>query len=257
MASLVEFCEDMDFTLIKYQELLVALKKSGIPFKLRHDVDMLPHNSLRTAQIEKTQGLYATYYFRMVPESYDEDVIKSISGLGHEIGYHYESLTTCNGDMEAAYNDFCRNLDKLRTLVPISSICMHGSPRSKWDSRDLWNRYDYHALGIDYEPYFDTDFATTLYLTDTGRRWDGYHVSVRDKIPVFQEQWESQGLVFHSTDDIIHQLTDLESPLCRLRYSLLITTHPQRWNPFGIRYIKEYCFQSLKNIIKRFLVLSK
>ena len=153
----------MDFTLIKYQELLVALKKSGVSFRLRHDVDMLPQNSLQTAQIENALGLSSTYYFRMVPESYNEDAIKSISRLGHEIGYHYESLTTCNGDMEAAYNDFCKNLEKLRTLVPISSICMHGSPRSKWDSRDLWNHYDYHVLGIDYEPYFDTDFATTLY----------------------------------------------------------------------------------------------
>ena len=254
---MVELCEDMDFTLIKYQELLVALKKSGVSFRLRHDVDMLPQKSLQTAQIENALGLSATYYFRMVPESYNVDVIKSISRLGHEIGYHYESLTTCNGDMEAAYNDFCKNLEELRKLVPISSICMHGSPRSKWDSRDLWNHYDYHVLGIDYEPYFDTDFATTLYLTDTGRRWDGYHVSVRDKIPVFQEQWESQGLVFHSTDDIIHQLNNVESPLCRSKYSLLITTHPQRWNPFGIGYIKEYCFQSLKNMVKRFLVWSK
>lgn len=247
----------MDFTLVKYQELLTALKKNGISFKLRHDVDRLPYNSLRTAQIEAEFGLSATYYFRMVSESYDESVIKSILGLGHEIGYHYESLTTCNGDIEAAYDDFCRNLDKLRTVAPISSICMHGSPRSKWDSRDLWNHYDYHALGIEHEPYFDTDFASTLYLTDTGRRWDGYHVSVRDKVPVFQEWWESQGLVFHSTDDIIHQLNDVKSPLCTSGLSLLITTHPQRWNPFGAEYVKEYGLQTLKNLIKRIVVMSK
>ena len=247
----------MDFTLVKYQELLTALKKNGISFKLRHDVDRLPYNSLRTAQIEAEFGLSATYYFRMVSESYDESVIKSILGLGHEIGYHYESLTTCNGDIEAAYDDFCRNLDKLRTVAPISSICMHGSPRSKWDSRDLWNHYDYHALGIEHEPYFDTDFASTLYLTDTGRRWDGYHVSVRDKVPVFQEWWESQGLVFHSTDDIIRQLNDVKSPLCTSGLSLLITTHPQRWNPFGAEYVKEYGLQTLKNLIKRIVVMSK
>ena len=63
----------MDFTLIKYQELLVALKKSGVSFRLRHDVDMLPQNSLQTAQIENALGLSSTYYFRMVPESYNED----------------------------------------------------------------------------------------------------------------------------------------------------------------------------------------
>ena len=247
----------MDFTLQKYSQLLVALKASGVSFRLRHDVDLLPQNSLRTAEIESGLGLSAIYYFRMVPESYDEDIIKAIVSLGHEIGYHYESLTTCNGDMDAAYDDFCGNLAKLRRLAPITSICMHGSPRSKWDSRDLWTKYDYRALGIEYEPYFDTDFETTLYLTDTGRRWDGYHVSVRDKIPVFQEKWELQGLVFHSTDDIISQLENVNSALRKSQYSLLITTHPQRWNPFGTSYIKEYCMQTIKNLVKRLLVMRK
>lgn len=244
----------MDFTIEKYTQLLTALKQSGLQFKLRHDVDLLPANSLRTAQIESGMQLQATYYFRMVPESYDEAIIKQIFSLGHEIGYHYESLTTCRGDLEAAYRDFCDNLAKLRQLAPIKSICMHGSPRSPYDSKDLWQHYDYHALGVDYEPYFDTDFSQTLYITDTGRRWDGYQVSIRDKIPQYQEQWESQGLVFHTTDDIIMQLASPTSPLRQSQYSILITTHPQRWNPFGIRYIKEYCTQSLKNCVKRYLV---
>ena len=250
MASLVEFCEDMDFTLIKYQELLVALKKSGIPFKLRHDVDMLPHNSLRTAQIEKTQGLYATYYFRMVPESYDEDVIKSISGLGHEIGYHYESLTTCNGDMEAAYNDFCRNLDKLRTLVPISSICMHGSPRSRYDGKDLWKKYDYHDFGIIGEPYFDVDFSKLFYLTDTGRCWDGFNVSVRDKIPVHQDRWIGNGWVYHTTDDVIGAIDNKGLP-----EQIMITTHPQRWTDNFFQWTKELLVQNAKNVVKQVIVL--
>lgn len=244
----------MDFTLEKYTQLLTALKQSGITFRLRHDVDLLPQNSLRTARIESKLGLVATYYFRMVPESYDEGIIKEIAGLGHEIGYHYESLTTCNGDMEKAYQDFCKNLEHLRGLYPVHSICMHGSPRSPWDSKDLWKKYDYRALGIDHEPYFDTDFSQTLYLTDTGRRWDGFHVSVRDKIPVFQEQWETQGLVYHSTDDIICGLQGADSVLLQSGKALLITTHPQRWNPFGGRYLVEWGTQLLKNVVKRVLV---
>jgi hypothetical protein len=59
---------------------------------------------------------------------------------------------------------------------------MHGSPLSKWDNRDLWKRYDYRDFGIIAEPYFDLDFDEVFYLTDTGRRWDGDRVSVRDKI---------------------------------------------------------------------------
>jgi hypothetical protein len=60
-----------------------------LAFRLRHDVDRLPQNSLRTAQIETQLNLKATYFFRVVPESYDEEIIKEIHSLGHEIGYHY------------------------------------------------------------------------------------------------------------------------------------------------------------------------
>lgn len=247
----------MDFTLEKYNQLLLALKESGMHFHLRHDVDLLPYNSLRTAQMEADLELKATYYFRCVPESYNEHVIRAIAALGHEIGYHYESLTTCKGNREAAYKDFCHNLEQLRKLAPIHSICMHGSPRSPWDSRDLWQHYDYHALGIDHEPYLDTDFSQTLYLTDTGRRWDGFRVSVRDKIPHYQDQWEKQGLVFHSTDQLIRQLQTPNSPLRQSGYSLLITTHPQRWNPIGLRYVREFVAQTAKNAVKRYVIIQK
>ncbi len=255
--NIQEFLIHMDFTLQKYSQLLKALKASGISFQLRHDVDLRPHNSLVVAEMENKLGLKAVYYFRMVPESYNKAIVKAIYALGHEIGYHYESLTTCRGDIEEAYRDFCDNLAKLRQTVPINKICMHGSPRSPYDSRDLWKHYDYRSLGIDYEPYFDTDFAHTLYLTDTGRRWDGYNVSVRDKIPQYQELWENKGLVFHTTDDIIKQLNNPSSTLRQSRYAMLITTHPQRWNPFGLAYVKEYVIQLLKNSVKKLLVKTK
>ena len=241
----------MDFTLDRYRELLAAVKKHG-RFTLRHDVDLYPERSLRTAEIEAEEGLTATYYFRTVPESYDENIIKQIVALGHTAGYHYECLTTCNGDMEAAYEDFCRNLEKLRKVVPITTACAHGSPKSRWNSQDIWNHYDIHALGIDYEPMLDTDFSKTLYLTDTGRRWDGYKVSVRDKVPQFQEQWQREGLVFHSTDDIIRAINNPNLPIHK--YSLLINTHPQRWMPFGTRWLLEASVQWWKNQAKRILV---
>lgn len=241
----------MDFTLDKYRELLAAVKKHG-RFTLRHDVDLYPERSLRTAEIEAEEGLTATYYFRTVPESYDENIIKQIVALGHTAGYHYECLTTCNGDMEAAYEDFCRNLEKLRKVVPITTACAHGSPRSPWNSQNLWKHHDIHTLGIDYEPMLDTDFSKTLYLTDTGRRWDGYKVSVRDKVPQFQEQWQREGLVFHSTADIIRAINNPNLPIHK--YSLLINTHPQRWMPFGTRWLLEASVQWWKNQAKRILV---
>ena len=241
----------MDFTVEKYKELLEALKKHK-HFSLRHDVDLRPDFSLRIAQVEAGAGLTSTYYFRTVPESYDEEIIKQIVSLGHRAGYHYECLTTCKGNMEAAYEDFCRNLEQLRRLVPVSTACAHGSPRSPYDSQDIWRHHDIHSLGIVYEPMLDTDFSATLYLTDTGGRWDGYKVSVRDKVPMYQEQWEHEGLVFHSTDDIIRALVDETHPVHTKH--LLINTHPQRWMPFGPRWMAEAGLQYWKNIAKRLIV---
>lgn len=244
----------MDFTVDKYKELLEALRKHKA-FSLRHDVDLKPDYSLRIAKVEAEEGLTATYYFRTVPESYDEDIIKQIVSLGHTAGYHYECLTTCNGNIESAYTDFCLNLEKLRNVVPINTACAHGSPRSPWNSQDIWKHYDIHTLGIDYEPMLDTDFSKTLYITDTGRRWDGYKVSVRDKVPHYQEQWTREGLVFHSTDDIIKALRNAEHTIHR--YQLLINTHPQRWMPFGIGWLKEAALQNAKNIAKRVIILKQ
>ena len=243
----------MDFTLRKYVELLTALQR--YPFSsltLRHDVDRLPQNSLKTARLEAERGMRGVYYFRAVPESWDEGIIRGISALGHEIGYHYESLTTCNGDVDKAYEDFCYNLEALRKLVPVKSICMHGSPRSPYDSKDIWKKYDYKALGIESEPYLDTDFSKVFYLTDTGRRWDGYKVSVRDKIPQYQDEWTAQGLTFHSTENVINGLRRGVIPK-----DLMVTVHPQRWNPFGFAWCKELALQNVKNIVKRIIIKNK
>ncbi len=240
----------MDFTLDKYAVLLDALKAYGFhSLILRHDVDLLPGNSLRTARLEVEKGMFGIYYFRAVPESWDEEIIREIAALGHEVGYHYESLTTCDGDVDKAYADFCKNLEALRMLVPVRSICMHGSPRSPYDSKDIWKKYDYKALGIVSEPYLDTDFSKVFYLTDTGRRWDGYKVSVRDKIPQYQDEWTAQGLTFHSTDDVIGGLRRGVIP-----NDLMVTVHPQRWNPFGGAWCKEMLLQSAKNVVKRVIV---
>ncbi len=235
-----------DFTLKKYRKLLEALKGYG-EIVLRHDVDLRPQNSLATARLEAELGWKAVYYFRAVPQSWDEDIIREIASLGHEIGYHYECLTTCAGDADAAWEDFKVNLERLRFLAPVHSICMHGSPRSPFDSKDIWKKYDYHELGIDFEPYLDTDFSKCFYLTDTGRRWDGHKVSVRDKISEYQDIWAADGLVYHSTDDIIKAAFAGSLP-----HRIMITTHPQRWTDSPALWTEELILQSLKNIVKRF-----
>ena len=241
----------MDFTISKFSDFLHALASMST-YQLLHDVDARPEYALRVARLEREAGVMAKFYFRTMHFDSHAEIISAIFTMGHEVGYHYESLTTTNGDVEAAYKDFCINLDRLRKLVPVATACAHGSPRSPWNSQDIWKQYDIHALGIDYEPMLDTDFSKTLYLTDTGRRWDGYKVSVRDKVPQYQDLWQREGFVFHSTDDIIRVLQDPEHPIHQKE--LLINTHPQRWMPFGMGWMKEAVLQNTKNIVKRIII---
>ena len=258
----------MDFTLKKYTELLQALKASGYQFLtfeqyclkketlselrfivLRHDVDLKAKNSLSTAKIEQSLDIKASYYFRVVEQSNKPEIIKAIAAMGHEIGYHYEDMTICKGDAEKAINHFEKQLGYFRQFYPVKTICMHGSPRSKYDSRDLWKYYDYQDFGIIGEPYFDVDFSRVFYLTDTGRRWDGFNMSVRDKIPVYQDLWVKKGLVYHSTNDIIKAIEAGTLP-----ERLMITTHPQRWTDVWGEWIVEKGLQSVKNVVKRWMV---
>ena len=127
---------------------------------------------------------------------------------------------------------------------------MHGAPTSQYDSKDIWQfasyKKDFDLIG---EPYFDVDFSDLFYLTDTGRRWDGYKVSVRDKIPTYQDIWTANGWVYKRTDDIIRACNNGTLP-----QRIMITTHPQRWTDNTLQQCKEMLLQNLKNTIKYVLI---
>ena len=253
--ALLETLLAKGYRLISYAEYLKGQRDNVQGTKyviLRHDVDLKPQNSLRTAQIEHSLGAKATYYFRVGKESNDPQVIKAIARLGHEIGYHYEDMSLCNGDVDKAYDHFTTWLAYFRQYYAVETICMHGAPTSKWDGKDLWKKYDYRSLGIIGEPYLDTDFSDVFYLTDTGRCWDGYKVSVRDKIPQYQDEWTARGLVWHTTKELISAIEHDQLPA-----HVMITTHPQRWTNNKSEWWKECVLQNAKNIVKRLLIIMK
>ena len=217
---------------------------------LRHDVDAKPGNSLKIAQIEHAIGAKATYYVRQ--STIQPEILRAIVKLGHEIGYHYEDLSLCGGDADKAYEHFKTWLDYLRQFYAVETICMHGAPTSKYDSKDLWKSYDYKSLGIIGEPYLDTDFKDVFYLTDTGRCWDGYKMSVRDKIPEHQARWTQQGLSWHTTKDLLKAIKENKLPA-----HVLMTTHPQRWTNDACAWWTELLGQTAKNLAKRALLRIK
>ena len=249
-----------DFTLKTFESLCRGIQKQGYRFItfsnymlknnipkrfviLRHDVDRKPENALNIARLENKSKIRATYYFRIIKESYNELIIKEITELGHEVGYHYEDLSLVKGDYERAIKLFEYNLERLRQLYPVKTICMHGSPLSNWNNRLIWKKYDYRDFDIIGEPNFDINFNEVLYLTDTGRSWNGSNVSVRDKV-------ESKfNYSFRNTFDIINTLNKNSLP-----DRLMINIHPHRWTDKLSPWLKELIWQKTKNIGKWILV---
>ncbi|MDD2230062.1 MAG: hypothetical protein PHY48_11680 [Candidatus Cloacimonetes bacterium] len=244
-----------DFTVKTYSELLNALIRAGYAFQtfreylhkplervviLRHDVDKRPENSVIFAEIEHAKKLKASYFFRVVSQSLQPDKLLAIARMGHEIGYHYEDMDFAKGDLEKALESFVHNLELLRKLVPIDTICMHGSPLSKYDNKELWRHYDYRQYGILGEPYFDLDYSKIFYITDTGRKWNNTEASIRDKVD------SSFQVEVNSTEHFIELLKANAMP-----DQMMINTHPQRWNDGLGPWIKELVGQTLKNQIKK------
>ena len=96
-----------DFTLDSYRKLLDSFREAGYGFQpfaeylerpaeraviLRHDVDKRPGYSVRFARIEEERGIRGTYYFRIRHGRWEEEAIREVHALGHEVGYHYETL---------------------------------------------------------------------------------------------------------------------------------------------------------------------
>jgi hypothetical protein len=309
----------LDFTIKTYRQLLESLKALPHPFQtfaeflekpeargiiLRHDVEARYGNALLFAQIQHEFGISGTYYFRFLPDHFDDGIISEIASLGHEIGYHYDDLSHCKGDYDAAIKRFEKNLATLREIAEVKTICMEGAPLSKYDNRDLWKQGNkgtrrqedretrgrgepqaesykphYRDYGIIGEPYFDIDFSRMLYLTDTGRRWDGGKVSVRDKVvsrqssvvsqrsaidgrksAISNQQSEiitqnsklkTQNFSFHSTSDIIAAANSGLLP-----DQIMLTFHPQRWTDKPFPWLQELVLQNIKNVVKRMIVKS-
>jgi len=213
---------------------------------IRHDVDRNPKFALKIADVENSLGIRSTYYFRCKGGNFSQQIIERIQCLGHEIGYHYESLALTKGDFHKAIKIFYTELNKLRKIADVKTICAHGSPLSKWDSKKLWQKYRYEDFGILGEPYFSIDFNDILYLTDTGRKWSNGDFSVRDKVN------SKFTLKFKSTFDILFSLKSSNFP-----QKIMINIHPHRWNDKYLLWVKELIWQNTKNIVKKYFLVNK
>lgn len=183
---------------------------------LRFDVDYRESHAVRLAEIATRYGLRGSFYFRYRSGSFDLDAMRTIAG-GHEIGYHFETLDTCQGDFDAAAQRFAAHIGLLRTAgFDISTAAAHGStPTASTyrSNRDLLIKKPelLKQAGLIGETSLNVDFAQVRYLSDANWRWRFYE---------------------HFTPGARGTPTSLRAQLDRLPTQdrgLYINIHPQQW----------------------------
>jgi len=250
----------IDFTLNAYKCYLGYIKKSYsniITFSdfflsqtkpssfciIRHDVDRKPYYALRIAETEFQSKVRSSYYFR-VANFKNHEIIRRISDMGHEIGFHYESLSKCGGNIEKALFSFNEDLTKLRSIFPVTTIAMHGNPLSKFNELDLWENskninFLHEKLKIIGEVSLDVDYANIAYITDTGRNWQSQKNNKFDKV-------DSEIICnFTTSSGLIECFKEKTFP------KLVFSTHPERWTNNFTEYIIQYCKDQVINFAKK------
>ena len=229
------FSSRLDFTYQKYSDLCQSALKSGFTvltvssyiknvddkrvLVIRHDVDNFPRRALRLAKLEHSLGIHSTYYFRKHLFS-NPKIIKSVAEMGHEIGYHYESLDEAKGNYEAAIDLFRLGLEQLRQIAKVETICMHGNSFTKWLNRDLWNKYDFHQFDLVGEAYLSV--KNIYYFSDTGHSWDTSR-KFKDLLPSALPEQVQNVRAIVTTNNLIEFIESGEQP------RIYLTAHPERW----------------------------
>lgn len=279
---------DRDFTLDKYDLLCRTISNSEYqtltikdylsmdkkPKKfiiIRHDIDSEPNYALKFANLEKDKNIYSSYYFRHVEGVFYPELIKNISDMGHEIGYHYEVIDKALGNYELAIDIFKEELNEFRTICDIKTIAQHGSPLlgnitvysfssickiinnivqnknvfTKGNNLDLWSKYDFANFGVIGEAYLSFDFSKIVYLSDSGRNWDPFKHKFRDRVNI------NSKLDIKNTNDLIDLIKSEQLD------SIYLLVHPNQWKEHFGEWIKWLFFQHIRNTGKTLLMYKR
>jgi hypothetical protein len=252
----------MGFSLISYDALLDVLVEAGRSMMgvaaavdvsardetvslaiLRHDVDRLPGRAVTMARLEHHRGVRSSYYFRCNRQgAFPEAAVREVSALGHEVGYHYETLSACRGNMAAACAAFAENLGRLRALAPVRSVVQHGAPLSPHDNQRLMSSVNLDALGvIDAAAAMNADHL--VYFTDTGGRWNARgNDNLRDRVA-------NATAVRVDPADSVAFLDFLRSH----PGSVYLSAHPERWPSSRMGRLQADWTDGAVNLAKRVL----
>ncbi|WP_462330989.1 hypothetical protein [Thiohalocapsa halophila] len=211
---------------------------------LRHDVDRMPARAVAMAEAEAERGIRSTYYFRCDARMrFPEAAMRRIADLGHETGFHYESLSRTRGDRAAAIERFARELAACRAIVPVTTVSPHGAPLAASSNMDFTASIAPESVNL-LGDATDMDYSDMLYVTDTGgtfgsphnlRDWPAGRCLTRPVPPARLMGW--------ITLQTITQVT--------------LSCHPERWPADYLSLLHASLRDAAANAAKKFLIASQ
>ena len=125
---------------------------------------------------------------------------------------------------------------------------MHGNPLTKWDGKDIWRIYDFRDFGILGEAFLSFN-DISIYLTDTGRNWNGEN-NFKDRLKT-----KTVNQYFKNTADVIQFINSDKVN------KIYLNCHPERWGPnllkWSTSFLRDKIFNFCKIILKLFRFGSK
>jgi hypothetical protein len=266
---LLDCIRDHRFAIYGIEEILIARREGKLPggkyVAIRHDVDYFPGRALTLSQIEAERKISTTYYIRRRFFDANIDLVRQIASSGHQIGYHYEEVDThqkapnmqVGRDAVGFFIGSLLDIDRLG--FNIKTICAHGNPLTDVDNRQVVHlvRDEEYLEKLAFT--FDRDQVRQkvsdrlvgdasiditgadfdLYIPDTGRFNPRYNL--KDRI----DGCAIAGM--SGLEDFDRILSD-ES-----HRRIYMNMHPDRWSGDLATWLFDFTFDSIKNLIKRFM----
>lgn len=213
---------------------------------LRHDVDRRVEKAVRLAELEHARKVRASYYFRSTMLGFPVDAIRRIASLGHEIGYHYETLSRARGDKARALSLFKEDLAKLRAIAPVKTACKHGAPLSPFDNGDLLRQVGWRSVDLVGDAFLSFEGTAIFYLTDTGGAFGiGDGANLRDRI---DGKMPTGYRLPQTIPQLIGLITELPEPI-------YLSLHPERWSEGALDgaycTLRDLAAAGAKRVLKR------
>lgn len=173
-----------NFSLDEYAKLLDELSAVGYQFRkvsdigrtdpgrfayLRHDIDFHLFDVEKMVKLEASLGISATYYVLLTqyynpmnPEN--KSILRKISGLGHEVGLHYDLETYPSEPEEArAHLNWEANILGKICDTPIRTIVTHLPYKKRPDP--------FLTIGDYVHPHNPSYLENLVYVSDSCRAW--------------------------------------------------------------------------------------